>query len=174
MKILAFIFTIVLGLTTVHKQIEPLNKLDGDGKKDGKWIVYLDNNWKHIDDSTNAIYYRYTFYSHGTNLNPMGPCGGKGWKLESTNSNNNGYCPSGIKKGEIYTIESISLCICGKGLLHLEETPHLAKWCGITDIYMGVTNAFHSERFEPIVDNFAESLLERLTKEFIEEQQVLI
>lgn len=89
MKILTLISTIFLGLTIAYGQTEPLNKLDSNGKKDGKWIAYLDKNWKHIDDSTNAVYYRYTFYSHGTNLNPMGPCGGKGWKLESTNSNNN-------------------------------------------------------------------------------------
>jgi hypothetical protein len=65
-------------------QTDNLNQLDSSGKKDGKWIIYWDRNWRSISDSAEAIYYRYTFYSHGTNLYPMGPCGGKGYKLEKT------------------------------------------------------------------------------------------
>ena len=62
-----------------------INQLDSLGKRDGKWIVYLDNNWKHIEDSLSASHYRYTYYSHGTNIYPMGPCGKEGYKLESSN-----------------------------------------------------------------------------------------
>ena len=66
---------------------QTINQLDASGKKDGKWIVYLDKNWKHINDSTAATYFRYTFYDHGTNLYPMGPCGGKNYKIEITSNN---------------------------------------------------------------------------------------
>lgn len=61
-----------------------LNQLDKDGKKDGKWVVYLDKNWKRMDDSSTAIYCRYTYYDHGTNIIPMGECGGSGFRLEKT------------------------------------------------------------------------------------------
>jgi len=64
-------------------QTDKINQLDPSGKKDGKWVVYWDRNWKTINDSSKALYYRYTVYSHGTNLYPMGRCGGKGYKLET-------------------------------------------------------------------------------------------
>jgi len=63
-------------------QTSGLNKFDSNGKKDGKWIVYLDRNWKKVDDSTKAIFFRYTYFDHGVNIYPMGECGGKGYKLE--------------------------------------------------------------------------------------------
>lgn len=65
------------------------NQYDSNGKKHGKWIVYLDKDLKQVDDTTNANYYRYTFYDHGTNLNAMSPWGGKGWKLETSNVDKN-------------------------------------------------------------------------------------
>ena len=81
-KIISIILFFVAFASLSFAQTEQLNRFDGAGKKDGKWIAYLDKNWKHIDDSANAVYYRYTFYDHGTNLYPMGPCGGKGFRLE--------------------------------------------------------------------------------------------
>lgn len=63
-------------------QSEKLNQLDDKGKKHGKWIIYLDNNWDKLKDSSKAVYFRYNYYDHGTSLYPMGPCGKKGWKLE--------------------------------------------------------------------------------------------
>lgn len=89
-------------------------------------------------------------------------------------SSNNGYYPTGIKRGEIYTVEYISKCICGKELLHLKEPPKLGKWCGLLHTYIGIDSSYHSNRFEPVVDNFAENLLERLTKEYLEEQKIII
>lgn len=65
-------------------QVEPLNQFDASGKKEGKWPVYLDKNWRKASDSTSAAYCRYTYYDHGTNIYPMGPCGGKGYTLETT------------------------------------------------------------------------------------------
>lgn len=65
-------------------QNEKLNQLDEAGKKDGKWMVYLDKNWKKIEDSSAAVYYRYTYYDHGDNIIPMGQWGDSDFKLEKT------------------------------------------------------------------------------------------
>lgn len=65
-------------------QTEKLNQLDEKGKRHGKWKIYLDDNWAKVKDSTKAVFYRYNYYDHGVSLYPMGPCGKKGWKLEST------------------------------------------------------------------------------------------
>lgn len=77
------LFTVCMALSMLCFGQEPLNQLDKDGKKDGKWIIYLNANWEKVKDSSKAVFYRYNFFDHGANLNPMGPCGGKGWKLES-------------------------------------------------------------------------------------------
>ncbi len=62
---------------------EKINQLDTEGKRDGKWIIYLDSTaWKRVKDSCNASYFRYSYYDHGVNINPMGRAGKKGWKLE--------------------------------------------------------------------------------------------
>lgn len=65
-------------------QTEQLNQFDASHKKDGKWIVYLDKKWGQVKDSSEASYYRYTYYDHGRDIYPMGPCGKNNWKLEST------------------------------------------------------------------------------------------
>ena len=78
-KILSLIF--VFGLTVLASG---QNQLDANGNKHGKWTVYLDNDWKEIKDSSKASFFRYTVYDHGSNIYPMGPCGKKGWKLETT------------------------------------------------------------------------------------------
>lgn len=81
---LTFLF---LTLTTfIFGQTEKINQLDSNGKKIGKWTVYLDKDWKQTDDSSKAIFFRYTYFDNGTNIYPMGPCGGKGYKLTSPNS----------------------------------------------------------------------------------------
>src|SRR6478735_7238402 len=75
----------LLALTTlISAQSTPVNQPDSLGKKNGKWCVYLDKDWKKTNDSTSALYLRYTYYDHGTNIYPMGPCGGKGYKLQAT------------------------------------------------------------------------------------------
>ncbi len=63
---------------------DTLNRFDKEGKKDGKWIVWLDKDWNKVKDSTTAIYFRYNYFDHGANLNPIGPCGGNNYKLEIT------------------------------------------------------------------------------------------
>ncbi|MBA3705029.1 MAG: hypothetical protein H0W84_03760 [Bacteroidetes bacterium] len=84
-----FILTLLLLTFTSFpfSQTETLNQLDSTGKKHGKWIVYLDTNWKKVDDSTKASMMRYTFFDHGINVYPMGPCGLKNYRLESVYGN---------------------------------------------------------------------------------------
>lgn len=65
-------------------QNDSLNRVDVNGKKHGKWLVYWDTNWRELKDSSKSVYHRYTVYDHGENIYPMGSCGGKGWKMESS------------------------------------------------------------------------------------------
>ncbi len=83
MKKLFFLNTILFFSLFTFSQTEKLNQLDDKGKKHGKWVIYLDENWDKVKDSTRAIYYRYNYFDHDVSLYPMGPCGKKGWKLES-------------------------------------------------------------------------------------------
>lgn len=69
-------------------QTESLNQLDAAGKKNGKWIVWLNDIWKEVKDSSEASYCRYTRYDHGDNIYPMAMWGAKNWKLESSGGNN--------------------------------------------------------------------------------------
>jgi len=72
-----------LGISSIfYGQKASLNQLDSSGKKHGKWIVYLDYNWKNMNESAMNVFFRYTYYDHGTNIYPMGTCGGKNYKLE--------------------------------------------------------------------------------------------
>lgn len=77
-----FVFFFHLLALFTFAQNASLNHPDADGKKDGKWILYLDRNWKIIEDSSKAVCKRYTYFDHGVNVYPMGPCGGKNYKLE--------------------------------------------------------------------------------------------
>lgn len=80
--------TLLLTITSfIFAQTASLNQLEPNGKKDGKWAVYLDKDWKKIDDSAKASYYRYTYFDHGTNIYPMGQCGGKNYKLDGVAKN---------------------------------------------------------------------------------------
>jgi len=83
MKHLFFLSALFLSLIS-KAQSEKWNQFDDKGKKHGKWVVYLDQNWDKVKDSTKALYYRYNYFDHGVSLYPMGPCGKKGWKLESS------------------------------------------------------------------------------------------
>ena len=87
---------------------------------------------------------------------------------KNINSINN-TVPRGIALGEIYTIEAISTCICGRELLHLKEPMKLEKWCGYKLIRIGYDASFYSYRFEPLIGSWVEELLERITKEAKEE-----
>jgi antitoxin component YwqK of YwqJK toxin-antitoxin module len=76
------IFFLAFALYHISVAAQPaLNQSDPAGKKHGKWIVYLDKEWKAIEDSVRAIHHRYTYFDHGVNIYPMGRCGGKGFKL---------------------------------------------------------------------------------------------
>ena len=55
-------------IITLFAQSEKINQLDPNGKKDGKWIEYLDAKWKVVNDSSRASYYAYNYYRHGENL----------------------------------------------------------------------------------------------------------
>lgn len=66
---------------------DKINQLDADGKRDGKWVLYLDKDWAKVKDSASASFFRYTFYDHGIHIHPMGRCGGKNFKLEKPNEN---------------------------------------------------------------------------------------
>lgn len=65
-----------------YSQSLSVNQFDSTGKKDGKWIIYLDKDWNKIEDSTRALFKRYTWYDHGVNIYPMGRCGGRNYKLK--------------------------------------------------------------------------------------------
>ena len=73
-KLLLLVF--VLFSISVFSQ-EQINQLDATGKKHGKWIVWLDKDWKKAKDSTSAVYFRYNYFNHGANIYAMGPWGGK-------------------------------------------------------------------------------------------------
>lgn len=84
MKKIAFsiLITLIIVLSS-NSQTKNYNQLDSAGKKHGKWVVYLNQYWKKVTDSSAASYFRYTYYDHGVNIYPMGPCGKKGYRLES-------------------------------------------------------------------------------------------
>jgi hypothetical protein len=71
MRKIIYILTLLIGMITISNA-QDLNKYDEKGKKHGKWKVYLDKYWKVLDDSSKAVYYRYTFYDHGENQHQMG------------------------------------------------------------------------------------------------------
>lgn len=82
MKTLFFLFLFFIKFQDACSQEAPLNQFDPKGKKHGKWIVRLDENWKKVKSPAETVYFRYTWYDHGSNIYPMGECGGKGYKLE--------------------------------------------------------------------------------------------
>jgi hypothetical protein len=81
MKIIISLIAIFSSMFSLA-QSGKINQLDDNGNRNGRWILYLDKDWKKIEDSTKALYTRYTYYDHGVNIYPMGPVGGKGYKLE--------------------------------------------------------------------------------------------
>jgi hypothetical protein len=93
MKKIVLLTLISIGIH-VSAQKEVINQFNSNKKKDGKWIVYLDNVWKEVKDSSAASFYRYTYYDNGENIYPMGPCGRNGWKLETTNKSETGLKPA--------------------------------------------------------------------------------
>ena len=89
MKIIfSLLFILSFGFNKSTYGQDTLNRFDKEGKKDGKWIIYLNSNWEKTTDTAEAVYCRYTYFDHGVNIYPMGPCGGKNWKLETSLYNN--------------------------------------------------------------------------------------
>ncbi len=80
-----FLFTVIFLLVHIFSfgQTEKINQLDNDGRKHGKWIIYLDEKWKPVKDSK-ALYFRYTYYNRGTDVFERVAWGKKGWKLDSS------------------------------------------------------------------------------------------
>lgn len=77
-------FPLILSFTFMmlfEEQAQNLNQLDVNGKKHGKWEMYLSVGWKNVSSSKDATYLRYTYYDHGTNLYPFGTLGTKRYKL---------------------------------------------------------------------------------------------
>ena len=90
MKTIFLLGLFFLSLTGAHSQSEPLNQFASDGKKDGKWILYLDAKGEKVKDSTTATYWRYTYYDHGFHIYPMSGFITKNGKIESTDSKQTG------------------------------------------------------------------------------------
>lgn len=67
-----FLITLIIGFAATSSAFAQLNQRDGKGKKDGKWIIYLDEKWKPVSDSSHAYYSRYTYYDHGVDIYPIG------------------------------------------------------------------------------------------------------
>ena len=81
MKLKIFFTQLMLILcSATFSQTEKLNQLDSAGKKNGKWCVYLDAKWNKVD-SAKAVFFRYTWYDSGINIQPMGL---GDFKMEST------------------------------------------------------------------------------------------
>ncbi len=95
----------------VFCQTEKLNQLDANGKKDGKWIVWLDKDWKLAKDSMSATYFRYNYFDHGHNIYAMGPWGGA---LESVQNTT-------VKKGNALLLDGTYKWYNSKGKLVCEH-----------------------------------------------------
>lgn len=79
---IAYICLLLMMSAAGFCQHSDLNRRDAKGKKDGRWIVCLDKDWRKTEDSSKVLYYRFTWFEQGVNIYPMGPCGRKGYRLE--------------------------------------------------------------------------------------------
>lgn len=83
MRIKLLIACILLSFSLFSQ--EQINQRDADGKKHGKWIVWLDKDWKLAKDSMSAVYYRYNYFINGRSMYPMGPMDGKSEAKSNSN-----------------------------------------------------------------------------------------
>lgn len=112
MKKLLLLTCILFSLSLFSQ--EGINQLDANGKKHGKWIVWLDTDWKLAKDSMSAAYYRYNYFDHGASVYGMGSWGGKNFKMEGT--------PNKIvKKGNAKQLDGLYKWYNGKGQLVCEH-----------------------------------------------------
>jgi hypothetical protein len=86
-RALALILLLFGPITPCTSQGTKLNQIDSTGKKDGKWVIYLNKNWKEVKDSNKAFFYSYTYYRKDKNIHPMGHCG-KNWKVVQSEGSN--------------------------------------------------------------------------------------
>jgi antitoxin component YwqK of YwqJK toxin-antitoxin module len=80
LTLLLFLFNV----NNITGQTPGQDHVDATEKK----VVYLDADWRKMEDSSRAVFYRYTYFERGANIYPMGPCGRKGYRLEPTSEAN--------------------------------------------------------------------------------------
>jgi hypothetical protein len=73
--------------------------------------------------------------------------------------------PIGLKIGQIYTVMQIGVCACGQETLAIKEAPKIRRYCGTTGVMTGVHANFYSYRFEPLIEDWVEELLEKIKLE---------
>jgi len=74
------LLTLTLLLSALCAQGQDL--LDANGKRHGRWTVWMDANWKDVKDSTQAHYARYVHFDNGELLQMLNPIRQKDWKQE--------------------------------------------------------------------------------------------
>jgi len=83
------------------------------------------------------------------------------------------FYPFGIKSGEIYKINTISKCKCGRELIYLNNVGSGSlKNCGECGTIGLPTNAFYSWRFRKLDYDFAENLLAEIKEQVQSEYQL--
>jgi hypothetical protein len=82
-----YLLALCMGIAVFSNSQNKINQLDSAGKKHGPWIVYLDNNWKEVTDSTKASFSRYAYFYNGINNQPVDPCQ-QGWYFLNNGGNN--------------------------------------------------------------------------------------
>lgn len=81
------LFILMFGvLPFVHAQSDTLNKYDA-GKKNGVWVVYLNQYWKPGKDSSKASFYEYVYFDHNLRIWRAGWFNKK-WTCVNTNASN--------------------------------------------------------------------------------------
>ena len=146
----ALILTFIL-FSLVSFGQEKLNQFDQNGKKDGKWIVYLtEKTWKEVTDSSKAGFCRFTYYEHGVNIYPMGDGGGKNWKCEAKSENIQHIGKMIVLDGEYKWIDKkgrvrfIHVLKNGEYVSYKEfyRSGKISKYFDYTNLYMGQIHTY--------------------------------
>lgn len=66
--ILIILFVPLLSFAQNQTAGEKINMPDSNGKKQGKYLEYIDRNWHTTGNIRDAYYSRYSYYNHGTPL----------------------------------------------------------------------------------------------------------
>lgn len=116
------LFTFILAVFSIQAKAQ-INQTDAEGKRDGLWLVYLDAAGDKTKDSTKAVYKRYTWHDHGTNVYPMGSLIETGGKIETTGAT--------AEKGKIVLLNGEYKCYNKKGVLfaiHKFDSGHYVSY----------------------------------------------